>query len=142
MHQTVQLATAKELVSTGSVLDTVLLGQSGGYSVLFKLGGSERALATKTGLLRLFTGVDAAARVLRSIGIARYVVDASALDETGVTRRRRPDRTAALKQTHHDAAYMAFLQERAAAGRRDDVRYSHDAVNERMRKLRTERRGR
>ena len=84
MSQTVQLATARELASTGSVRDTLLVGQRGGYAVLFKIGvGQQRALVTKEGAPRLFAGIDAAARVLRDIGITRYQVDASGLAEDG-----------------------------------------------------------
>ncbi len=133
MSQTVQLATARELASTGSVRDTLLVGQRGGYAVLFKIGvGQQRALVTKEGAPRLFAGIDAADSVLRDIGITRYKVDASGLAEDGVMRRRRPDRAAALKQTHDAAAYLTFLVERADAGRRDPVRHSSEDVEAEM----------
>lgn len=141
MPQTVKLATARELAAAGSVRDTLLVGQRGGYAVLFKVGQGKRTLATKEGSPRLFSGVDAAARVLRDIGIARYQVDATGLAEGDVTRRRRPDRAAALRQTHEDAAYLVFLQERAEAGRRDPVRYTDNQVNDRMREIRAGRGG-
>ena len=137
MSESVQLATARELAATGSVRDTVLVGQRDGYSVLFKVGAGERALATKVGSVRLFSGVDAAARVLRDIGIARYRVDASELMEGDLVRRRRPDRAAALRRTHENAAYLEFLQERAQVGRQDPVRYTDEQVNERMQALRS-----
>lgn len=112
MAQTVQLATARELAAAGTVRDTWLVGQVGGYAVMFKLGTGERALATKTGTMRLFAGLDAAVRLLRNeLGINQYHVDASGyLDDPG-SRRRRPDRTAALQQAHQDAAYTEFLRE-------------------------------
>ncbi|WP_411832948.1 hypothetical protein [Pseudoxanthomonas mexicana] len=136
MPQTVKLATARELAAAGSVRETLLIGQCGGYTVRFKVGTGERVLATKEGSQRLFTGIDAAARVLRDIGIARYQVDASGLSPNVANPRRRPDRAAALRQTHEDAAYLAFLQGRAEAGRRDPVRYTDEQVNERMKALR------
>ena len=111
MTRTVQLATARELAAAGSVRDTVLVGQPGGYSVLFKVGVAERALATKTGVTRVFSGLDAAARVLRNeLGIHHYQVDASGYD-AATERRRRPDRSAAFKQAHEDAAFAEFLRE-------------------------------
>jgi len=114
MLKTVQLATARELAAAGSVFDTLLVGQAGGYAVMFKLGIGERALATKAGATRLFAGLDAAVRVLRrELGINRYRVDASGFSEREEPRRR-PDRTAALKQSHEDAAYAEFLREGAA----------------------------
>lgn len=140
MSDPVQLATARELAAAGSVRDTLLVGQRGGYAVRFKIGAGERTLVTKSGSPRLFTGIDAAARVLGGLGIARYRVDSSGLAEEDLPRRRRPDRAVALKRTHENAAYLEFLQQRAEAGRRDTVRYTDEQVNERMRTLRTGRR--
>lgn len=128
MTTTVSLAVARELAAAGSVRETVLIGQRGGYAVAFKVGMGERVLATKTGQPRLFGGVPAAARVLHDLGIARYLVDATGLSEGDLMRRRRPDRAVALKQTHEDAAYVAFLAERAEVGRRDPERYSNAQV--------------
>lgn len=132
MLETVKLATARELAAAGSVRDTVLVGQRGGYAVLLKVGMAERTLATKEGTPRIFGALDAAARVLREeLGIARYHVDATGFTARDV-QRRRPDRAAALKRTHEDAAYLAFLEERAEAGRRDPVRYTSEEAEVQM----------
>ncbi|MET7140100.1 hypothetical protein M3S04_03950 [Xanthomonas sp. PPL139] len=137
MSNTVKLATARELAAAGSVRDTVLVGKEGGYVVLFKIGMQERTLATKDGAPRLFSGLDAAVRVLRGqLGIAHYHVDASGFAIGEATRRRRPDRAAALKRTYADAAYLSHLQERADAGRRDPVRFTNDQAREKVRLLR------
>lgn len=120
MAQTLQLATARELAAAGSVRDTVLVGQPGGYSVMFKVGATERALATKAGATRLFAGLDAAVRVLRSeLGISHYQVDASGYSDDPEKRRRRPDRTAALKQAREDAAYTEYLRQGIQEARAD-----------------------
>ncbi len=114
MTTTVQLATARELASAGSVQDTLLVGRTGGYAVLFKLGSGERALATKAGTTRLFSGLDAAVRVLRrELGITHYQVDTSGYFEREISRTR-PDRAKALKQNHEDAAYTEFLRRETA----------------------------
>lgn len=134
----IQLATARELAAAGSIRETVLIGQVGGYSVRFKVGMGERVLATKRGEPRLFGGVDVAARVLRGIGIARFEVDASrvAEDDLLTRRRTRPDRREALRKAHRDAAYLEDLEGRAESGRKDPVRLSHEQVNESMLALR------
>ncbi len=120
MAQTVQLATARELAAAGSVRDTVLVGQPGGYAVMFKVGMAERALATKAGATRLFAGLDAAVRVLRNeLGISHYQVDASGYSDDPENRRRRPDRTAALKRAREDAAYTEFLRQGIQEARAD-----------------------
>ncbi len=114
MVTTVQLATARELAAAGSVQDTLLVGRTGGYAVLFKLGVGERALATKAGATRLFSGLDAAVRVLRrELGITHYQVDTTGYFEREVPRTR-PDRAEALKQNHEDAAYTGFLRRETA----------------------------
>ncbi|AOY69557.1 hypothetical protein BHE83_23525 (plasmid) [Xanthomonas euvesicatoria pv. vesicatoria str. 85-10] len=106
MPETIKLDTARELAVAGSIRDTVLLGQRGGFLIIFRMGMSERVLATKYGVPRLFSGLDAAAKVLREISITRFQVDASDLVKDDSTRRRRPDRAAALKQTYRDAALV------------------------------------
>lgn len=116
MAATVKLATARELVEAGSVRSASIIGQAGGYAVLLKVGMQERALSTKTGQPRLFTGLDAAARVLRdSLGVARFDVDASGYSASDLSRRRRPDRTAALRELHaaaeHDAWFRAEVRQ-------------------------------
>ncbi|MFT4247035.1 MAG: hypothetical protein QM581_03220 [Pseudomonas sp.] len=119
MPQTVKLATARELAAAGSIRDTLLVGQRGGYAVLLKLGGGERALATRDGSLRLFSGLDAAARVLRDLGIDRYQVDATGLAEDDPVRRKRPDRAAALKEVHQAAAHDEWFRSQVLQARRE-----------------------
>lgn len=138
MNASVQLATARQLQESGSVQATTVAGQRGGYAVRFTVANGERVLATKAGHTRLFSGVDAAAKVLRTLGIARYTVDASALAPAD-SPRQRPDRAKAMKQTHEDAAYLAFLVECAELGRADPVRYTNEEAKQYMRQVRAKR---
>jgi len=111
MAAPVKLATARELVAAGSVSAASIIGQAGGYAVLLKVGVSDRALATKDGGPRLFAGLDAAARVLRkSLGVARFDVDASGYAAVDNLRRRRPDRTVALRELHAAAEHDAWFR--------------------------------
>ena len=111
MAATVKLSTARELVEAGSVRAASIIGQPGGYAVLLRVGMQERALSTKAGAPRLFTGLDAAARVLRdSLGLARFEVDASGYSAGDVLRRRRPDRAAALRELHQAAEHDAWFR--------------------------------
>lgn len=50
------------------------------------------------------------------------------MTDSELLRGRQPDRVAALKQTHEAPTYLAFLVERADAGRRDPVRHSTEDV--------------
>ena len=109
MAATVKLSTARELVEAGSVRHASIIGQAGGYAVLLRVGMQERALSTKGGTPRLFAGLDAAARVLRdALGVARFDVDASGYSAADA-RRRRPDRSAALRELHAAAEHDAWF---------------------------------
>mgnify|MGYP003585943356 CR=1 FL=1 len=72
MVTTVQLATARELAAAGSVQDTLLVGRTGGYAVLFKLGIGERALV----VVRIR---DVRRALEQSAGQSKHVVDAASL---------------------------------------------------------------
>lgn len=116
MASTVKLSTARELVEAGSVRAASIIGQAGGYAVLLRIGMQERALASKAGTPRLFTGLDAAARVLRdTLGVARFEVDASGY-HAGNVRRRRPDRAAALRELHQAKAHDDWFRAQVEQG--------------------------
>lgn len=119
MIDTIKMATARELAEAGSLRETTVTAEAGGYVVTFALENSDRALATKDGVPRLFSGVEAAARVLAQLGITRYRVDATAIAGTEPSRRSRPDRSRALKQLHEDAAYLERIREAVAEARAD-----------------------
>ena len=119
MVNTIKLATARELADAGSLRDTTVTAEPGGYVVTFALENSDRALATKDGVPRLFSGVEAAARVLAQLGITRYRVDATAIAGAEPSRRSRPDRSRALKQLHEDSAYLERIREAVAEARAD-----------------------
>ncbi|MEN5266248.1 hypothetical protein [Stenotrophomonas sp. TWI587] len=119
MVDTIKLATARELAAAGSLRDTTVTAEPGGYVVTFALENSDRALATKDGTTRLFSGVQAAARVLAQLGITRYRVDATAIAGAEPSRRLRPDRSRALKQLHEDSAYLERIREAVAEARAD-----------------------
>lgn len=119
MVSTIKLATARELANADGVRETTLIAEQGGYTITFALENSARALATKDGTPRLFSGVEAAARVLAQLGITRYRVDASATAGAVQSRRERPDRAAALKRVHEDAAYLDQIREAVSQSRAD-----------------------
>gem|GEM_PF-489721 len=119
MVETIKLATARELADAGSLRETTVTAEAGGYVVTFALENSDRALATKDGTPRIFSGVAAAARVLARLGITRYRVDASATAGAEPPRRSRPDRARMLKQLHEDSAYLERIREAVAEARAD-----------------------
>ena len=60
--KTVKLSTLRELVEAGSVRSAAIVGLPGGYSVQVRYGMSDRALAARTGDVRIFSKIDGAAK--------------------------------------------------------------------------------
>lgn len=109
----IKLAVARELAEAGSVRAASLTGEQGGYRLTLRTDASERVLATKDGQPRLFPRLEAAAKLLRELGIQRFEVDAS--NHVAAEARRRPDRAEAMRVKEADARYAAFLHARTVA---------------------------
>lgn len=110
IRATVKLTTLRDLVDAGTVRRVTLVGQRGGYAVLARYGTQKRTLAAKSGEPRLFASIDTAARVLRALGVADFEVNAVNYAPGDPLRRRRPDRSAALKAVHQAAEYDAWFR--------------------------------
>lgn len=93
------------------------MAQSGGWAVLVKYGMTEeRPLAAqRSRQVRLFRKFETLVSYLKTIGIARFDVDASNYDTDTATVTRRPDRAEALKRTHKAAAYDTWFREQVQA---------------------------
>lgn len=107
--QPLPLATAKELLACGGVRAVELVGQPGGYTMVFHIGPQRRVLgkaASKTP--RLFAKLDAATTALRGLGVAQFVVDASQYSP-GLKTRQRPDSREQLRAAHAAAAHRRWM---------------------------------
>lgn len=114
MTTVIKLATARELIDAGSVRNAGLIGQPGGYAVLLRYGMQERVIGTKAGTPRIFSRLEAAAKLLRELGIVRFDVDAANYAPGDVTRTR-PDRQAALREVHRAAAHDQWFRDQVQA---------------------------
>ncbi len=132
MTDLISLRTARELVAMESAGQATLTGQAGGYAVVFKVGGAERAIGTKHGVIRLFSDIAAAARFLQGLGIQRYAVDATGYV---AARRTRADRAEAMQRIHASHAMVTRLMALGEAGRQDPVRHRAEDVEAEMAKL-------
>ena len=106
--KTVKLALLRELVEAGSVRSAAIIGLPGGYAVQVRYGISDRALAARTGEVRVFAKIDAAAKTLRGLGVVTAELDLSGYSPGSVLSKRRPDRAQALKDAHkalHDKSF-------------------------------------
>lgn len=82
--ETVKMAVARALVAAGSVRAASVVGQPGGWAVVLRVGVAERVLEARSGQVRLFVTLDAAARLLRELGIVRFDVDAANYSPAGL----------------------------------------------------------
>ena len=101
--ETVKLALLRELVESGSVRSAAIIGLPGGYAVQVRYSMSDRALAARTGEVRVFAKIDAAAKTLRDLGVVKAELDLSGYSPGSVLSKRRPDRAQALKDAHKAA---------------------------------------
>ena len=110
--ETIDHGTLSRLVEAGAVRGACIVGQRGGWAVLVKYGMTERALAAqRSRQVRLFRKFETLVSYLKTIGIARFDVDAVNYDPKTTSMTRRPDRSEALKRAHEAAAYDVWFRE-------------------------------
>ena len=131
--KTVKLATLRELVEAGSVRSAAIVGLPGGYAVQVRYGMSDRALAARTGDVRIFAKIDAAAKTLKGLGVVKAELDTSGYSPGSVLSKRRPDRTQALKDAHKAALHDKWFRDQVElavteADSPDAVWHEHDAM--------------
>ena len=135
--ETIDQKTLAGLVEAGAVRSAHVVGQRGGWGVLFRYGMTERALATQRGTVRTWAHFETLATYLRGLGIVRFEVDAAQYDP--VAPRSSAEQSKAerareqMKAAHADAAYNRWFREtvRASMAEADEpgsVKVSHDAV--------------
>lgn len=73
----VRLATLRELADAGAVREVQLVAEGRRWYVLVRSGMHDRVLLAERGHRREFGQIEGAVRLLRSVGLARVVVDAS-----------------------------------------------------------------
>ena len=105
--ETIDHTTLSRLAEAGAVHSAHIVGQKGGWGVLVKYGMTERALAAqRSHQMRIFRKFETLVSYLKSVGIARFDVDAVNYDADSLkATRNRPDSAAKLKRAHEAAAY-------------------------------------
>jgi hypothetical protein len=134
---TIDQKTLSSLIEAGAVRSAHVIGQRGGWIVLFTYGKTERPLATQRGHVRTWAHFETLAAYLRELGIVRFEVDAaeydpaaprSAAEQAKAERAREQMRTA-----HADTAYNKWFRETvkasiAQADQPGSRTIQHDAV--------------
>jgi hypothetical protein len=113
--QTIDHSTLSTLVEAGAVRAAQVVGQPGGWGVVVQYGMTQRTLAAKRGVVRIFRRFETLAEYLRSLGIVKYQVDASQYDSAALHTGHRADASARLKHAHESAAYDSCLREKVGA---------------------------
>lgn len=90
------ITTLAELASAGVLRAVQLVGQAGGYTVMVRVGQTEKQLTGQRGTPRVFASLDTAAGQLLALGVTVFeVLPANYVRAPKVYRRGRP---AALKE--------------------------------------------
>ena len=109
--ETIDHSTLTRLVEAGAVRAAHVIGQKGGWAVMVQYGTLERPLAAqRSRQVRLFRRLETLVAYLKSVGLARFDVEASNFDPVPLKTHTRPDRAEALKRTHEAAAYDRWFR--------------------------------
>lgn len=134
--RTIDTAMAKRMVEASAIRGAAIIGQSGGWSVMLKLGTQEKPLGTqRTDEPRLWRSLDRCMNYLRTeLHLTRFdLLDATLYDSAAASPRARLDAAERMKQAHAAAAYDKWFREQVQEGL-DDVRptIAHDDVEHTM----------
>ncbi|WP_124601000.1 hypothetical protein [Burkholderia sp. Bp8963] len=117
--ETIDQRTLAGLIEAGAVRSAHVVGQRGGWGVLFKYGRTERPLATQRGAVRTWAHLETLATFLREMGIVRFEVDAAQYDPTAprssaeLSKAQRAREQ--MKAAHADVAYAKWFRETVRA---------------------------
>lgn len=124
------------LAEADSIIETHVVGQGGGWSVLVRYGNQSRVLAAQRGnAARVFKKMDTLVSYLKDAGISKFDVDSASFDAEAGSVRARPDRAQALRNAHEAAAHDAWFRGQVHLARDeadgDDAQWvAHEAVAE------------
>ncbi len=111
---TIDTAVARQMVDAKAIRSASIIGQPGGWSVMLKLGMTEKPLgAQRTDKPRMWRSLDTCVQYLRNeLQIMRIdMLDASNYSDGGVTRTQRKDTAERMKRAHEAAAYDVWFRE-------------------------------
>ncbi|MBX8800725.1 hypothetical protein [Pseudochrobactrum asaccharolyticum] len=136
--------TLSRLVEAGAVRGAHVIGQPGGWSLMVKYGMAERALAAqRSRQVRVFRRMETLVTYLKDMGIQHFDVDAADYENDGGKSYTRPDRSAALRQTHEAATHNKWFLEQVETALHEAENpntewVSHETVKEDMARQRIE----
>lgn len=129
---TIDSLLARQMVEAAALRGASIIGQPGGWSVMLKVGMTEKPLGTqRTDKPRTWRSLDSCMTYLRDeLHIVRVDgIDASQYSAASVHTKRRADSSARMKAAHEAAAYDKWFRAQVQESL-DDPRPSipHDQV--------------
>jgi hypothetical protein len=129
---TIDTAMVRRMVEASAIRGASIIGRPGGWSVMIKMGLSEKPLGTqRTDKPRTWRSLDTCIEYLRNeLKILRIdSLDASNYDSAVATRQTRKDASERMKHAHEAAAYDKWFRAQVQASI-DDPRPSipHEQV--------------
>ncbi len=110
---TIDTLLARQMVEAAALRGASIIGQPGGWSVMLKIGKTEKPLGTqRTDKPRTWRSLDSCMTYLRDeLHIVRVDgIDASQYSAASVHTKRRADSSARMKAAHEAAAYDKWFR--------------------------------
>lgn len=112
--QTIDTAIAKRMVKGHMIRGASIIGASGGWSVVLKIGTDEMPLVTqRTDRPRLWSSLDSCVGYLKNeLQIARFdMLDATHYNKVAIVGKMRNDTAERMRRAHEAAAYDKWFRE-------------------------------
>lgn len=122
MGNTIDTAMARQMVEACAIRGASIIGQPGGWSVMLKMGMTEKPLGTqRTDKPRMWRSLDACmGYITNELRIVKLDgLDASNFSKGDVGRQVRADSSARLKRAHEAAAYDKWFIAQVEEGIRE-----------------------
>ena len=118
-NHTIDTAMAKRMVEAAAIHGAAIIGQPGGWSVMLKLGMTEKPLGTqRTDKPRLWRSLDRCIEYLKNeLQIARFdMLDATSYSAVSIVGKSRGDTAARMRRAHEAAAHDKWFREQVEQG--------------------------
>jgi hypothetical protein len=111
---TITHETVSQLVEAGAIRAAHVVGQKGGWGVLFEYGMTERPLAAQRGNVRVFKRFETIVSYLREMGIVQFDVDAAQYDPAAPLSAKSQSKSERAREqmraAHEAAAYDKWFR--------------------------------
>jgi len=117
--RTIDTAMAKRMVEAAAIRGAAIIGQPGGWSVMLKLGMSEKPLGTqRTDKPRLWRSLDRCIEYLKNeLHITRFdMLDATNYSTAAIAGKSRGDTAARMRRAHEAAAHDKWFRAQVELG--------------------------